>query len=170
MNNDRGDTIEVIEQHGSLLLIPRRAPFCDDRTARRPRLSDEARRARGRTADARRVGQCGSGRGWLAEEQAVHLFLRVFSSRWNARSGGTFPSACLTSIIVGVFARPVVGCALPRPGARLRRAHQARGLVVPLRLDGEMPAELIKHLNDPCRSALGEKVHLQIEMIPAISG
>ncbi len=33
-------------------------------------------------------------------------------------------------------------------------------------LHPKMRAEAFKHLNDPCRSALGKNVHLQIEMIP----
>jgi hypothetical protein len=49
MNDDGRQTAEIIEQHGSFLLISRRIPFRGSRTARRSRLSDEAWRARGRS-------------------------------------------------------------------------------------------------------------------------
>jgi hypothetical protein len=68
MNDDGRQTAEIIEQHGSFLLISRRIPFRGSRTARRSRLPDEVRRARGRTADTGGASRRDGGRGLALRE------------------------------------------------------------------------------------------------------
>jgi len=46
--------------------------------------------------------------------------------------------------------------------------RELRTLEILMLLHAKMRTEALKHLNDPCRAALGEKVHLQIEMIAAM--
>ena len=66
MNNGCGETIEIVEQRGSFLLIRTGSRFAvvEQRAGRN--LPDEARRAPGRVADTGRAGGCDGGTGLAA--------------------------------------------------------------------------------------------------------
>jgi hypothetical protein len=123
MNDDRAETIEIMEQQGLVSADPWRTPFCSGRKARRPCLPDEARRARGRAADARRTGRCDGGRGLALRGRSASPIPGTLRPRRPARAIASVTLTRRRLLPMSVEGGVLSGSAGPQRRLRSGRLH-----------------------------------------------